>query len=326
MAIYVDDDIVELRELKNELEETLESPEILAEAYGLTKLGGLGSAEASTGRVVGFAIGKHPDYNGLGIKAYIMGQARSILRRLCEIQNIRADNIFTQRVRNIRFLSLTTTDVLRPVPGGVSIGHYTGGTGTLACWVKDEDDNMFMLSNNHVIANADAGRRRDPILQPGIDDGGGYPENMVGRLSDFVPLMGRRKNRIDAAIARPSDPEIADPRIWRRINIVDAGLAEIGMRVKKYGRTSGHTIGIVTGIEASMDVSIGGTRLKFIDQIEITPAVGEQKFSAPGDSGSLVLDRNNNAVGLLFAGDGEFTWANPIQTVLDEFDICLVTE
>jgi hypothetical protein len=41
------------------------------------------------------------------------------------------------------------------------------------------------------------------------------------------------------------------------------------------------------------------------------------------DSGSLIVDLNNNAVGLLFAGNGQFTMANPIILVLDALNVRL---
>ena len=46
--------------------------------------------------------------------------------------------------------------------------------------------------------------------------------------------------------------------------------------------------------------------------------------SKAGDSGSLVLDEENRAVGLLFAGSEEFTVINPIKTVLDKLGFDLV--
>ena len=44
-------------------------------------------------------------------------------------------------------------------------------------------------------------------------------------------------------------------------------------------------------------------------------------MSEGGDSGSVILDKNNNIVGLLFAGSSQFTIVNPIQRVLKELDV-----
>ena len=59
-----------------------------------------------------------------------------------------------------------------------------------------------------------------------------------------------------------------------------------------------------------MDVNYGGGRVaRFAEQI-ITKAM-----SAGGDSGSLVMDREERAVGLLFAGSAVSTIINPIDLV-----------
>jgi hypothetical protein len=48
-------------------------------------------------------------------------------------------------------------------------------------------------------------------------------------------------------------------------------------------------------------------------------------MSQPGDSGSLVLNDSDEAVGLLFAGSDQFTIFSPIGLVLDKFEVELVT-
>jgi hypothetical protein len=47
-------------------------------------------------------------------------------------------------------------------------------------------------------------------------------------------------------------------------------------------------------------------------------------MSAGGDSGSIILDNDMNAVGLLFAGSGKVTLANPIQYVIAEYGLSIV--
>src|SRR6478672_1247675 len=52
----------------------------------------------------------------------------------------------------------------RPAPGGVSVGHFHITAGTIGCLVR-KTDALCILSNNHVLANVNAGRIGDPILQ-----------------------------------------------------------------------------------------------------------------------------------------------------------------
>jgi hypothetical protein len=93
---------------------------------------------------------------------------------------------------------------------------------------------------------------------------------------------------------------------------------ESGELVWKVGRTTGLTQGMVSATELddlTVQYDIGD--LVFDDQIEIGPAVPGQPFSMGGDSGSLIVDAQRNAVALLFAGnDVDATYANPIAAVL----------
>jgi hypothetical protein len=94
------------------------------------------------------------------------------------------------------------------------------------------------------------------------------------------------------------------------------------MRVQKYGRTTGHTLGRVSGINATVDVSYRTGSARFQGQIVISG----DGFSTGGDSGSLIvtkglLSADRRPVGLLFAGSSVNTIANPIEPVLSRFGV-----
>ena len=89
------------------------------------------------------------------------------------------------------------------------------------------------------------------------------------------------------------------------------------MGVQKYGRTTGFQLGAVQDVNFSVDVcyiALGefcfpGYEARFVNQISVSGA----SFSAPGDSGSLMVTQGGNQpVALLFAGDGQLTIGNPI--------------
>lgn len=216
----------------------------------------------------------------------------------------------------------------RPVPIGVSTGHPQVTAGTIGARVTD-GEHTFALSNNHIFAANNGGSEGDNLLQPGKADGGRDPEDAFGTLYDFEPLHFCRlgvctANRIDAAIAltTPEDLDTAtpeggygSPRPW-------SDEAELGMSVQKYGRTTGLTVGEVSGIHAVIDVQYRGQVARFEEQIVISG----RGFSAGGDSGSLVVTKgrllgDRRPVGLLFAGSGTTTLANPIGAVLDRFGV-----
>lgn len=101
--------------------------------------------------------------------------------------------------------------------------------------------------------------------------------------------------------------------------------AELNLEVKKYGRTTGLTQGKVTGVNGAFRVHYSSGFAIFVGQIVIEGIEGAE-FSAGGDSGSLTVTQSENKpVGLLFAGGGGQTIANPIDAVLIAFSDDTVT-
>ena len=205
---------------------------------------------------------------------------------------------------------------IRPVEGGYSVGHYRITAGTMATAVYDRSPfpgiprRYYMLSNNHVLANSNNARIGDPILQPGRYDGGTYPRDLVARLYRFVPIrFDGRCNYVDAAIAVGEFHDLDREVYW--IGYVK-GVATVGVNanVQKTGRTTSYTTGRVSAINATVNVNYGSGRVgRMCRQIVTT------NMSAGGDSGSLLCDMNERAVGLLFAGSSSVTIHNDIRYV-----------
>jgi hypothetical protein len=138
-------------------------------------------------------------------------------------------------------------------------------------------------------------------------------------------------NHIDAAIAEvgPNTQTTVEP------DIIDIGrlqptpkTALLYQSVRKHGRTTGHTIGVVMDVSANLwvDYRVGNQNLSawFEDQIAVM-GVGAAPFSQGGDSGSLIADAVTlEPVALLFAGGGSLTFANPIDLVLQHYGVTVV--
>lgn len=204
----------------------------------------------------------------------------------------------------------------RPAPGGVSIGHYKITAGTLGAVVySNSSGKRLILSNNHVLANSTNGNDNraqigDPILQSGPYDSGTVKRDTIAKLYRFVPLNDTG-NLVDAAVAKPLKPGLVTPYILGIGTVQGTTLPKLGMNVQKSGRTTGLTHSLIRAVHTTLNVDYNGKTVMFKDQI-VTNA-----FCQPGDSGSLVLDGQNKAVGLLFAGSEKFTIINPITPVLD---------
>jgi hypothetical protein len=247
----------------------------------------------------------------------------------------------------------TPTGRFRPAPGGVSVGHVAITAGTLGCWVT-KNGQKVMLSNNHVLANSNDAQIGDPILQPGPIDGGSLSEDHIANLAQFVPIsfegepsecqfanaviaifnLGCRiinsntrykvakvqaeDNLVDAAIATPLNPADVNAEILNIGPIQGTVQGELGMAVKKSGRTTGFTTGQIQQIDVTANVQYGGGRLAlFTDQLMAGA------MSQGGDSGSAVLDDQDRLTGLLFAGSDTTTIINRIENVFNALGVSL---
>jgi hypothetical protein len=267
------------------------------------------------------------------------------------VDGVPTDVIATGRIRAFQ----SPTERLRPAPGGSSIGHREITAGTLGCLVKRGSE-VFILSNNHVLANSNDAQPGDAILQPGPYDGGTLPADHIANLEDFVPIgfvtpenpsdckfassiisilnagcaaIGSRTryrivrpqaaaNLVDAAIARPLNPEDVSEEIIGIGTLKGSAEAELGMAIQKSGRTTGHTTGVVEQIDVTVNVQYGAGRIaQFSDQLLAGP------MSQGGDSGSAVLDMDRRLVGLLFAGSDTTTIFNRIQNVFSALNLSL---
>ena len=235
------------------------------------------------------------------------------------------------------------TQKMRPARPGVSIAHYQITAGTFGCLVQ-RNGQVFILSNNHVLANSNNAQLGDAILQPGPHDGGTIADQ-IGTLEQFVPvsfgislgcspfgflmrLLGIAKpmvnepgnNTVDCAIARPLSADLVNPDILNIGIPTGVGTVTLGTPVQKSGRTTGHTTDQITQLDVTATVNYGGTNFAvFKNQLMAGP------MSQGGDSGSAVLDMNKQVVGLLFAGSTSTTIMNPIQFVLDALQVQVVT-
>jgi hypothetical protein len=217
--------------------------------------------------------------------------------------------------------------------------------GTLGALVADQSSNLYILSNNHVLAESDQARAGDTVVQPALVDLNCNPQagRTVGSLRYVVPLQSSQTN-VDAALAAATpavDGTGAILQLGPSINgVLSAAAPAAGngealnasllnqLRVVKSGRTTGLTCSTVNTIDLSVQVDYYYDCAEtqpyytktYVNQIGMPGA----SFADSGDSGALVLDASNaQPVGLFFASGADdsnhgFSVANPIQDVLRE--------
>lgn len=253
-------------------------------------------------------------------------------------------------VGEIKLLSEDRTKNWRPAPGGVSIGHYEITAGTLGRLVH-KNEQIMILSNNHILANMNEAEIGDPILQPSAYDGG-TAEDEIAKLHSYVEInktgvstcpfanaivsvlnhlaeffgrqtrlassTGFQKNLVDCALAKPNNDHDVSSSILETGEIAKGDVEPtLLMKVKKSGRSSRLTFGEITQIEVTANVQAGdGEFAIFTNQF----AMGG-KMSEPGDSGSVILTEDNKCVGLLFAGSETMTLANKYSNVKEALSL-----
>jgi hypothetical protein len=216
----------------------------------------------------------------------------------------------------------------RPVPIGVSIGNVGEcSAGTLGARVKS-GSNVYILSNNHVMALSNAAASNSVILQPGRYDTNCATDlaDEIGRLGQFVQIrFGGQNNTVDAAIAPTTTNDVGNATFTGGYGVPSSQTvaAQVGMAVQKCGRTTKCTRGSVSSINATINVQYPSGVARFVNQVVITGSRGA--FSKSGDSGSLIVtdDANANPVALLFAGGQTTTIGNPIGAVLSAFNVTI---
>lgn len=309
--------------------------------------------------VVSCGVGrKYIDGEDTGRLCVVVGVSRKVVLQTLSSEDripIFVDGCRTDVVE-IGVQKAQVTDKFRPAPGGASIGHVDITAGTLGCLVE-RDGEVFILSNNHVLADSNAASIGDSILQPGPADRGTEADK-IAQLSAYVPIdfglgtqppdcniagfmasamnvmaklvgSGHRlmvyrpkatPNLVDAAIAKPTSKGLVTSEI-RRIGVpTGTASVSVGDAVKKSGRTTNLTTGSVIQTDVTVQVQYGAGQIAtFEDQLMSGP------MSAGGDSGSAILDDENRVVGLLFAGSDQTTIFNRIQNVLVAFGITIKT-
>jgi hypothetical protein len=199
---------------------------------------------------------------------------------------------------------------------------------------------QYILSNNHALARTDLASLGESIIQPGLVDNncGQGVSNIVGHLSQFYNLETGSAPKIDAAIAQATAggvdttgnilflgattdannvPVPGPPNAGSGVTVA------VGHPVAKSGRSTGLTCSTVmaTSVTVSVQYQKGcgsGTTFSetFANQIDIAGG----SFSAPGDSGSLIVTQDTaDPVALLFAGSDQDTVGNPVSQVLSFF-------
>ena len=201
-----------------------------------------------------------------------------------------------------------------------------GWSGTAACRVRWRGHpGSYLLSNAHVLAltGLHAPAEGDAIIHPSFARGGQQAGVTIARLANWTRFAGGADfpNVADAAIARLVNdrlPGVPQP------SGINTHLFE-QMPVRFLGAASGRVrSGTIQAMNVCRELRYrdpdGTTRqYGFCGLVDCTTGADD------GDSGSIVLDSDNLAVGLLFAGSSDLGVFTPIKAVFDLLELELDT-
>jgi hypothetical protein len=249
-----------------------------------------------------------------------------------EIRGIRVHVELTDQMRAMGFTAKQTPPIRLGTSGGwaydIANSHCCGGTLGALVWIGGY---QYILSAWHVLEadyilgdNSRISQSGDPIMQPGLLD-----VSCRRGLAQTVGALAKRgsiwHSNTDCAVARVVSGRVRTDGWILGIGTISRTISPpaLGQRVKKSGRTTGLTRSFISGLNATIKVTLtkecsGPTFEKtFTGQIIVSNP--SMTFVRPGDSGSLLVQdigTNPRALGLLVASNGTQAMANPIAQVL----------
>lgn len=190
----------------------------------------------------------------------------------------------------------------------------------------------YILSNNHVLADADTATVGDAISQPGLVDVGcnASATQTVAKFSQAIPL---NTANVDAALAQIVAGEVDTSGAILEIGNPASTTAPddstaVSRGVAKSGRTTGLTCAAIASVNTNVKVQYQrgcGKGKKFTILYLNQVLINSSSFSAGGDSGSLIVTSDTvQPIALLFAGSSTTTIGNRISDVTSALGVSFV--
>lgn len=203
-----------------------------------------------------------------------------------------------------------TNEEFSKLTGGISIcnKHYSTIKGTLGALFKTvKDHEIYFLTNQHIAL----GDINDTISHV-------YIENCLKKYRDIGVIYWKedcKNGLLDAAIIKIMDCSVDIGRYDRSKNLKFKGLGfpKIGDNVRKCGRSSEVTFGEIRSVNCTVNINNNlGSVDTFKNQIMTTSMI------IGGDSGSVLVNDNDEIVGLFFAGNYMGSYANNINDIFSK--------
>lgn len=196
--------------------------------------------------------------------------------------------------------------------------------GTLGCVLKEIAGNdRFLLTCSHVL-NAGSSQNLHGLVQNG--------DKILHITNAALKAIGHwhyglRNTQFDIALVALNaytfaDNQIAGGRLNAVRQVTDNDV-KTHTAVFLHGAVSRMQEGIIERIECSAKIKYkdGVVELKNLISASRKDAVGNwQAISKKGDSGAVIYDKDRNVLGMIVAGNSQFSYAIPMDTILEQLD------
>ncbi len=217
------------------------------------------------------------------------------------------------------------------VPAGVCIGvPRTNHCGTLGWFVK-KDGQLCLLTAQHVVSTGGRPPQRGAeVRHPAPTTK--RPGRTIGSVVDFGGIdrpTGIVTGDWALAAVAPDDVVLnvlGIGRVGRGVR--DVSPSDNGLKVRKSGRQSGVTLGVVQTVLRIAKVEYGDETMELRNVVFVGRGGTLQRFARSGDSGALVVEHDapHRPIGLLVAGSPwlGYGYVIPLRTILEESGATLV--
>lgn len=206
---------------------------------------------------------------------------------------------------------------------GITNAGGRNGIGTLACVVRSRNTGKkYILSCQHVL-NHDTDFTHTSTKNSIMD--------VATDTAIALHVLGERTEEMDAGLAEILEPDHFDNtnlgtlRGSRDITLADTfetiGVRLSGYDINKKQINTNRGIIINNDFYAKFEYS-DGNEYGCNDLIVLSNKNNNlyKTMTAPGYSGSLVIDENDYAIGMIVGGDKSYSYAIPINKILNKFD------